>query len=75
MGKSKKERRESEAPEDDQEKTVNWDTLVERVSPIANPLASRKLTRKLYKVIRKGNMGDNKRKRRLCILSGSVRCG
>lgn len=35
---------------------LSYDELVTRISPIANPLASRKLTKKLYKVIKKGDM-------------------
>ena len=53
MGKEKKEKRKSEAGEDG-DKEGRWDLLVGRVGPIANPMASRKLTKKLYKVIKKG---------------------
>ncbi|XP_054765452.2 H/ACA ribonucleoprotein complex subunit 2-like protein [Lytechinus pictus] len=42
---------------DDEAETqeLTYDELVARVSPIANPLASRKLTKKLYKVIKKAS--------------------
>jgi len=54
MGKDKKEKRKSEGGED-ADKEARWEELVTKVSPIANPLASRKLTRKLYKIIKKAN--------------------
>lgn len=38
-----------------EEPTTSYEELVSRVSPIANPLASRKLTKKLYKTIKKGD--------------------
>jgi len=31
-----------------------WDEMVSQIEPIANPLASRKLTKRLYKVLKKG---------------------
>lgn len=37
-----------------EEPAVSYEELASRVSPIANPLAGRKLTKKLYKTIRKG---------------------
>ena len=51
MGKEKKDKRKSEGGEEGESK---WDELVSRVGPIANPLASRKLTKRLYKCIKKG---------------------
>lgn len=54
MGKEKKEKRKSEAGEDGGDKGQEWEDLVSKVTPIANPLASRKLTKRLYKCIRKG---------------------
>ena len=53
MGKEKKEKRKSEGGEDG-DKEGRWNELVGKVSPIANPLASRKLTKKLYKTVKKG---------------------
>ena len=53
MGKEKKEKRKSEGG-DDADKGETWEILVSRVSAISNPLASRKLAKKLYKVIKKG---------------------
>lgn len=53
MGKEKKEKRKSEVIEDT-DKEGKWEELILRVGPIAQPLASRKLTKKLYKVIKKG---------------------
>ena len=54
MGKDKKEKRKSVGDVEDIDKEDRWDELVGQVGPIANPLASRKLTKKLYKVIKKG---------------------
>lgn len=48
--------RRSEGAEDAKEAAVDWDLLVSRVSVIANPLASKKLAKKLFKVIRKGTL-------------------
>ena len=53
MGKEKKEKRKSEGG-DDKAKDDEWNELVSRVCPIANPLAPRKLTKRLYKVVKKG---------------------
>ena len=53
MGKDKKEKRKSEGG-DEIEKESKWEDLVSKVGPIANPLASRKLTKKVLKVIKKG---------------------
>merc|ERR1711976_545832 len=61
MGKEKKEKRKSEGAEDvDKEET--WNVLVSRVSAISNPLASRKLAKKLYKVIKKAQKHKHLRK-------------
>ena len=49
----KKDKRKSEGGEEG-EKEEKWDVLASRVSKIANPLASRKLTKRLYKLIKKG---------------------
>ena len=38
------------------DKESKWDDLVSRCQVIANPLASRKLTRKIYKIVKKGNI-------------------
>ena len=55
MGKDKKEKRKSVCEEEDgADKEERWDELVSQVGPIANPLASRKLTKKLFKVVKKG---------------------
>ena len=53
MGKEKKEKRKSEGGEGDN-KESRWEELLNHISPIANPLASRKLAKKLYKCIKKG---------------------
>ena len=55
MAKEKKEKRKSEV--EGASKEENWDVLLSRVGPIAQPLAPRKLTKKLYKIVKKG--GDN----------------
>jgi len=31
-----------------------WEEMVSQIEPVANPLASRKLTKRLYKVLKKG---------------------
>ena len=55
MTKLKKEKRQSEGGDDSfVDKEGRWEELVERVTPIAKPLASRKQTKKLYKIIKKG---------------------
>jgi len=48
-----KEIRRSEGEEEVKE-SVDWDVLVSRVSPIANPLASKKMAKRIFKVIKKG---------------------
>ena len=55
MAKEKKEKRKSEV--EGESKEENWDVLLSRVGPIAQPLAPRKLTKRLYKIVKKG--GDN----------------
>jgi len=35
-------------------KLAKWDEMVSQIEPISNPLASRKLTKRLYKVLKKG---------------------
>ena len=52
MAKEKKEKRKSEV--DGESKEENWDLLLSRVGPIAKPLAPRKLAKRLYKVVKKG---------------------
>ena len=54
MGKEKKEKRKSEAGAEEEETGPSWEELLSRVGPIANPLASKKLSKKLYKCIKKG---------------------
>ena len=53
MGKEKKEKRKSESGEGE-DKESHWADLLTHVTPIANPLASRKLAKKVYKCIKKG---------------------
>ena len=50
MGKSKRD----DKTKDDVDKESKWDEMLSQIEPIANPLASRKMTKKLYKVIKKG---------------------
>lgn len=40
--------------EENGDKESRWEQQVSQVEPIANPLASRKLTKRLFKVIKKG---------------------
>ena len=54
MGKEKKEKRKSEGGEDQEETGLSWEELVSRTGPIAQPLASKKLTKRLYKCVKKG---------------------
>ena len=58
MGKEKKEKRRSEAADEDEGKVdkVPWEDKIRFLSPISQPLASKKLARKLYKVAKKGNL-------------------
>lgn len=61
MGKRRSEA--ASAAEDADESGVkesNWDELISRLEPIAHPLAPKKLTKKLYKIIKKGgSLSDN----------------
>ena len=62
MAKSKDKRRDSENGEKNGDKdetvteqpTLDYDELVKRVCAIARPLAGRKLTKRLYKTVKKG---------------------
>ena len=62
MSKSKDKRRDSENAEKNGDKdetvteqpTLDYDELVKRVCAIARPLAGRKLTKRLYKTVKKG---------------------
>ncbi|KAK2572310.1 H/ACA ribonucleoprotein complex subunit 2-like protein [Acropora cervicornis] len=62
MAKSKDKRRDSENGEKNGDKdetvteqpTLDYDELVKRVCVIARPLAGRKLTKRLYKTVKKG---------------------
>ena len=58
MAKSKDKKRESEGGEGDESKTeeptLDYEELVKRVCAIAKPLAGRKLTKRLYKTVKKG---------------------
>jgi len=56
MGDEKKSKRKSEVLEEGESKESRWEEKVSRVGPIAKPLASRKLAKKLYKIIKKGNV-------------------
>ena len=53
--KVKKERRDSEAQEDkDKADEQSWEDKTMFLCPIARPLASKKLAKRLYKTIKKG---------------------
>jgi len=39
-------------------KESKWDEMVSQIEPVANPLASRKLTKRLYKVLKKGMFSE-----------------
>ncbi|XP_033632890.1 H/ACA ribonucleoprotein complex subunit 2-like protein [Asterias rubens] len=54
--KKDKERKERvESVEEDEPQELTYEELVERIAPIANPLAPKKLTKKLYKTIKKAS--------------------
>ena len=65
MARSKDKKRDSENGEGDENKdeskseepTADYDELVTRVCAIAKPLAGRKLTKRLYKTVKKGKRG------------------
>ena len=61
MGKDKKEKRRSEAADEDEGKSdkVSWEDKIRYLSPISQPLASRKLAKKLCKTAKKGILGVN----------------
>ena len=62
MAKSKDKKKDAENGEGDENKddtkieepTLDYDELVKRVCAIAKPLAGRKLTKRLYKTVKKG---------------------
>jgi H/ACA ribonucleoprotein complex subunit 2 len=54
MVKVKKEKRDSEAPEDGEQEEQSWEEKTMYLSPVARPLASKKLTKRLYKTMKKG---------------------
>lgn len=53
MGKDKKEKRQSDV-NDETEKEESWEEKTKYLCSIAKPLATKKLTKRLYKTIRKG---------------------
>lgn len=65
MAKSKDKKKDAENGEGDgnkddtinEEPTLDYDELVKRVCSIAKPLAGRKLTKRLYKTVKKGKRG------------------
>lgn len=65
MAKSKDKKRDTENGEGDdnkddtknEEPALDYDELVKRVCAIAKPLAGRKLTKRLYKTVKKGKCG------------------
>lgn len=66
MARSKDKKRDTENGEGDEnnddtkteEPTLDYDELVKRVCAIAKPLAGRKLTKRLYKTVKKGERLD-----------------
>ena len=55
MGKSKKEKPEAEVEEETTGAVEkSYGELIVNINPIAQPLASRKLSKKLYKCVKKG---------------------
>jgi len=66
MAKSKDKKRESEGGEGDESKTeeptLDYEELVKRVCAIAKPLAGRKLTKRLYKTVKKASKAKSLRR-------------
>lgn len=60
MGKVKKTKEEVEDGDDGVNKADQFKELLERVNAIANPIASRKLSKRILKLVKKG-------KRVLCL--------
>eukprot|EP00745_Piridium_sociabile_P038128 TRINITY_DN69593_c1_g2_i2.p1 TRINITY_DN69593_c1_g2~~TRINITY_DN69593_c1_g2_i2.p1 ORF type:complete len:154 (+),score=41.17 TRINITY_DN69593_c1_g2_i2:86-547(+) len=58
MGKSKKERRDSEAPEEEDE-AQQYEDKTKYLCVIAKPLATRKLTKRIHRTIKKANKIKN----------------
>ena len=66
MARSKDKKKDTENGEGDENKddtkneepTIDYDELVKRVCAIAKPLAGRKLTKRLYKTVKKGKRLD-----------------
>lgn len=54
MGKEKKEKRKSEGNDDSQNSKELWEEKLKHLNPISQPLASRKLMKKICKTIKKG---------------------
>ena len=60
MAKSRDKTKDSEHNDEKKEETkkeepnLDYDELVKRMCAIANPLAGRKLTKRLYKTVKKG---------------------
>jgi len=51
----KKDKKESGKDDDEVKETVPYEDRLKALSPIAAPLANKKLTSKIYKTIKKGN--------------------
>ncbi|PVD30083.1 hypothetical protein C0Q70_09344 [Pomacea canaliculata] len=58
MGKDKKEKRQSDV-NDETEKEESWEEKTKYLCSIAKPLATKKLTKRLYKTIRKASKQKN----------------
>ncbi|KAL8561496.1 hypothetical protein ACOMHN_011178 [Nucella lapillus] len=58
MGKSKKDRRDSEGPEEEDD-TQTWDQKTKYLCAIAKPLATKKLTKRIHKTVKKANKIKN----------------
>ena len=54
MGKTKKEKPAGEGEEEAAGVEKSYGELIVNINPIAQPLASRKLSKKLYKCVKKG---------------------
>lgn len=50
----KKDKRKSEG--DDGENEDSWSEKIQHLNAIANPIASKKLTKRLYKIVKKGKI-------------------
>lgn len=59
MGKDKKRKSEGGEEDEGDDKKEAWNAKIEHLNAIAKPLAPRKLSKRLYKAIKKGKPQNN----------------